>query len=241
MCLLNLKPQILKCLYLICVKDFKFGNTNIMKISFKQKWFPVIINTLGAAASLLFYSVTHATNFNSLIVIQIVVGSIIPLVLIVLTDLLKIKFPMIFNLAIVFQIGLSIYLGNGFSFYVLIPFYDKILHTYFGFICSLIIFCLLLYYNGEQVPTPLLLFVVFFSTLGIGGIWEIFEYICDYFTGGDSLGVTKYNHPCTDLIWDLIVTGFGIIVFYILLVIDKFNNFKLCHWLNNKIDKESNS
>ena len=245
MFLLNLKPQILKCLYLICVKDFKFGNTNIMKISFKQKWFPVIINTLGAAASLLFYSVTHATNFNSLIVIQIVVGSIIPLVLIVLTDLFKIKFPMIFNLAIVFQIGLSIYLGNGFSFYVLIPFYDKILHTYFGFICSLIIFCLLLYYNGEQVPTPLLLFVVFFSTLGIGGIWEIFEYICDYFTGGDSLGINKSIeknlHPCTDIMIDLVVTMVGTLLFYFVLLIDKFNNFSLTHWISQKIDQERTS
>ena len=100
-----------------------------MKIYFRQKWFPVIINTLGAAISLVFYSLTHLSDFNSLIVVQIVVGASIPFLLILLTDLLKIKFPMIFNLAIVFQIILSIYLGNGFSFYGLIPFYDKILHT----------------------------------------------------------------------------------------------------------------
>ena len=216
-----------------------------MKIYFKQKWFPIIINTLGAAISLIFYSLTHSNDFNSLIVVQIVVGAIIPFLLILLTDLLKIKFPMIFNLAIVFQIILSIYLGNGFSFYGLIPFYDKILHTYFGFICSTIILCVILYYNGDKMSTPLLLFIVFFFTLGVGALWEMFEYLCDYFTGGDSLGIessiSKDLHPCADIMGDLLVTGIGTLIFYIVLTIDKFNNFKLCHWLNDKIDRENNS
>ena len=206
------------------------------------RWLPVIINTIAASISLLFYTFTHTDSINSLIIIQIVVGAAIPFLLILLTDLLKIRFPTIFNLLIVGLVVMAIYLGNGFSFYSIIPFYDKFLHTYFGYICSLIILCTLIYYNGDKLSTPLLLFVVFFFTMGMGGIWEIFEYLCDIATGGDSLGINKSIdngfHPCTDIMVDLLVTGLGILLFYFTLLFDKFNGFTLCHKLQEKIDKE---
>ena len=208
------------------------------------KWLPVIINTAAAAISLLFYTFTHSENINSLIVVQIVVGAAIPFLLMVFTDLLKIKFPTIFNLLIVGLVTFSIYLGNGFSLYSFIPFYDKFLHTYFGYICSLIILCVLIYYNGDKLSTPLLLFVVFFFTIGMGAIWEIFEFICDLITGGDSLGINQSinngKHPCTDIMLDLLVTGLGVFLFYFTMLFDKFNGFSLCHKLqeNIKNDKE---
>lgn len=206
------------------------------------KWLPVIINTIAASISLLFYTFTHLENINSLIIIQIVVGASIPFLLILLTDLLKIKFPTIFNMFIVGLVVFAIYLGNGFSIYSLIPFYDKFLHTYFGYICALIILCVLIYYNGDKLSTPLLLFVVFFFTLGLGGLWEMFEYLCDIVTDGDSLGINKSIengfHPCTDIMVDLLVTGLGIFLFYLTLLVDKFNGFTLCHKLQEKIEAE---
>ena len=206
------------------------------------KWLPVIINTLAAVISLLFYTFSNSENINSLIVVQIVIGAAIPFLIILLSDLLKIKFPTIFNLLIVGLVVMAIYLGNGFSFYSFIPFYDKILHTYFGYICSLIILCVLIYYNGDLLPTPLLLFVVFFFTLGLGGIWEVFEYICDLVTDGDSLGINKSLengfHPCTDIMVDLLVTGVGTFLFYLTLLLDKLNGFSLCHKLQEKIKDE---
>ena len=39
----------------------------------KKRWFPVIINTLFAAVSLLVYSLSNLENINSLVVVQIVV------------------------------------------------------------------------------------------------------------------------------------------------------------------------
>ena len=210
-----------------------------------NKWYPVIINTIGAVVSLLFYTFTHLEDINSYVIIQIVVGAMIPFLLMVITDLLKIKFPTIFNMMIVILVIAAIYLGNAWSFYRLIPIYDKILHTYFGFMCSLIILCVLIYYNGDRLATPLLLFVVFFFTLGLGGIWEVFEYLCDIITGGDSLGINKSIeknlHPCTDIMVDLIVTMGGTLLFYFVLLIDKFNNFSLTHWISNKIDQERTS
>ena len=207
-----------------------------------NKWYPVIINTIGAVVSLLFYTFTHLEVINSYVIIQIVVGAMIPFLLMVITDLLKIKFPTIFNYLIVGLIVLALYLGNGFSFYSLFSIYDKFLHTYFGFICSLIMICVLIYYGGEKLPTPLILFVVFFFTLGLGGLWEIFEFVCDLVTSGDSLGIDKSInngfHPCTDIMVDLLVTMLGNLLFYLVLLIDKFNNFSLCHLLIEKLDKE---
>ena len=208
----------------------------------KKRWVPVIINTICAAVSLIIYSLTNLENINSLIIIQIVIGSSIPFLLIILTDLLKIKFPTIFNMMIVVLVIGAIYLGNACSFYRLIPIYDKILHTYFGFMSSLIILCVLIYYNGDKLETPLLLFVVFFFTLGLGGVWEVFEYLCDLVTGGDSLEINKSIeqnlHPCTDIMMDLIVTMLGTLIFYFVLLIDKFNNFSITSWISEKIDED---
>lgn len=207
-----------------------------------KKWIPVIINTIAAAISLLFYTFTRMENINPLIIVQIVIGAAIPFLLILLTDLLKIKFPTIFNLLIVGLVVMAIYLGNAFSFYSFIPFYDKILHTYFGYICSLIILCVLIYYNGDKLSTPLLLFVVFFFTFGMGGVWEVFEYLCDLGTGGDSLGINKSinngYHPCTDIMIDLLVTCLGTFIFYFTLLFDKVNGYLLFHKLQKQIDKD---
>ena len=209
----------------------------------KHKWFPVIFNTICSAVSLLIYTFTNLNEINSLVVLQIVIGATIPFLLIILTDLLKIKFPPVFHMMIVILVTLAIYLGKGCSFYNLIPFYDKLLHLYFGFICSLIMLCVLIYYNCEKLATPLLLFVVFFFTLGLGGIWEVFEFICDVITKEDSLGVTSSinngHHPCFDLMVDLIVTMVGTLLFYLVLIIDKVNNFPLSNYIKEKIDKES--
>ena len=45
-------------------------------------------------------------------------------------------------------------------------------------------------------------------------------------------------HPCTDIMVDLLVTMLGNLLFYLVLLIDKFNNFSLCHLLIEKLDKE---
>ena len=208
----------------------------------KNKWFPVICNTSFAAVALLIYTFRHMNEIDSLVVLQIVIGAMIPFLLIVLTDLLEIKFPPVFHMMIVILVILAIYLGNGCSFYSFVPFYDKFLHLYFGFICSLIMLCVLIYYNCERLATPLLLFVVFFFTLGLGGIWELFEFVCDILTDGDSLGVNSSinngHHPCFDIMMDLVVTMIGNLIFYFVILIDKFNNFPLSNYLKAKIDKE---
>jgi hypothetical protein len=209
----------------------------------RKKWIPVVFNVLFAAVSLFIYTFTHLNNLNSLIVLQIAVGSIIPFLIVLITDLLKIEFPMLLHMLIVFLIIGAIYFGNGLSFYSFVWNYDKILHTYFGFISSLIILCILIYFNGDKVSTPLLLFNVFFFTLGLGAVWEVFEFICDLITSGDSLGVnSSINnnlHPCTDIMLDLVVTMIGTCLLYIVLLIDKFNNFKLINTIKRKIDNEN--
>ena len=55
----------------------------------KYKWFPVVFNTSFAVISLLIYTFTHMSDINSLVVLQIVIGAMIPFLLIVLTDLWK--------------------------------------------------------------------------------------------------------------------------------------------------------
>ena len=205
-----------------------------------RNWIPVIINTVCAIIALLFYNITHKDGINYLIIIEIAIGTAIPFILIFITHIFHIKFPFIFHIAIVILIIMALYLGNGFSFYSIVPFYDKLLHTYFGFISSVIIFCTIIYYGGDTLPTTLLLVTVFFFSLGLGGVWEMFEYLCDIFTGGDALrvqdSINQNLHPFTDTILDLFVTEIGVLIFYLILLIDKFNNFSLTNKIKKKIE-----
>jgi uncharacterized membrane protein YjdF len=125
----------------------------------------------------------------------------------------------LFSIGFVFA---SLFLGEVHGYYARYWWWDIALHTGSGFLLGIIGF-LLVYVLNELESVDLHLkpgFVAFFAflfALGIGALWEIFEFGMDSFLGtnmqkemlGDPSGLT-------DTMWDLIVDALGALIISVL-------------------------
>jgi len=119
----------------------------------------------------------------------------------------KVKIPHEFeSLAVVF-VYLSLFLGEVQGFYVRFWWWDLVLHAGSGFLLGIFGF-LLVYVLNEKEDVELDLhpkFVAFFAFLfamGMGAIWEIFEFSMDQI-----FGLNMQKSGLVDTMWDLIVDG----------------------------------
>jgi hypothetical protein len=90
------------------------------------------------------------------------------------------------------------------------------------------------------------------AVLGVGAVWEIWEYTSDAVLGTvcqgwqpakSEYGVTvgeyfKTYNPMNDTMWDLIVTVFGTLAFYLFLLLDKLFGSKLYNSITANIAKD---
>lgn len=118
----------------------------------------------------------------------------------------RISFYLIYS----FIVG-AMYLGSVLDFYLIIPFYDKILHLLSGLIIGIIGYILFLHMvDGEDKSKyrkymPIL-FSIMFSIAG-AAVWEIWEFSTDKL-----FGFTSQNNSLDDTMWDIICgTIMGII------------------------------
>ena len=110
----------------------------------------------------------------------------------------RISFYLIFS----FIVG-SMYLGNVFNFYEIIPMYDKILHLLSGLIIEMIGYILFLHVsNGSEDNSfkrymPMLFSIIF--SIAAAAVWEIWEFSTDQL-----FGFASQNNSLNDTMWDII-------------------------------------
>ena len=97
----------------------------------------------------------------------------------------------------------SIYLGNVWDLYRIIPIYDKLLHLLSGVIIAVIGLVLFLYLNNGNIKGDFnTYFVVIFSiifSIAAAGLWEIWEFSTDMLFGFHS-----QNNSLIDTMMDII-------------------------------------
>ena len=127
----------------------------------------------------------------------------------VLGNRFKVKIPHEFeSLAVVF-VYLSLFLGEVQGYYVRFWWWDLVLHTGAGFLLGILGF-LLVYVLNEKEDVELDLhpkFIAFFAFLfdmGMGALWEIFEFGMDQI-----FGLNMQKSGLVDTMWDLIVNAIG--------------------------------
>lgn len=103
---------------------------------------------------------------------------------------LSIEIPSVLEGIILFFIFAAEILGEIESFYVLIPFWDTMLHTLWGFLAAGIGFALVDILNRSEASrlhlTPIYMAITAFCfSMTIGALWELFEYTMDTFVGFD--------------------------------------------------------
>lgn len=193
-------------------------------------WLPLGVSALCAAVTLVVYTAT-ADFKMPLIYIQIPLAALILAILPLISLIIKRDFPPILNFLILILVVLAMDLGNALNFYMRFPFWDVMLHTYFGFVGSTLLYVIFLMAGGKRMNTAVLLVAVFLSTMGGGAIWEIFEYVTDALLGKDSQQVWASldagKNPIYDTMADIIVTVLGSALFYLLLLFDKLSGYRV--------------
>ncbi|MDX1572754.1 MAG: hypothetical protein R3341_01920 [Methylophaga sp.] len=156
---------------------------------------------------------------NVVIITGIIIISLYPLLL---AKHFHLRIPTEFQLLTIGFVFASVFLGEVHGYYTKFWWWDIVLHTSSGFLLGIIGF-LLVYVLNESDRIDLHMrpgFVAFFAflfALGMGALWEIFEFSMDSLFGmnmqkpmfGDYSGLT-------DTMWDLIVDAVGALVISIL-------------------------
>lgn len=119
----------------------------------------------------------------------------------------RINLPIEFEFMIILFIYLSLFLGEIHGYYSKFWWWDVILHTGSGVGLGFVGFIILytLYKKDKVQASPIWISIfAFFFAVGIGAIWEVFEF------GMDTLfGFNMQKNGLIDTMWDLIVDSLG--------------------------------
>jgi len=183
-------------------------------------------------------------------VLKIFIALFAALLIPLINVIFKIKVPIILNILVTFFCYVSLQLGSVLDFYGLIPYYDKFLHTTFGFTGALAVFIFLLYGNGRNLKSWCFFIIIMLCVVGIAGFWEIYEYVENIITNSNvqrwmpnmgevgDMSVSEFfktYDPLWDTIWDIIVAAFGVVIFYVFVFIDKLCGYKACKSIYNQV------
>ena len=152
----------------------------------------------------------------------------------------QVKIPHEFeSLAVVF-VYMSLFLGEVQGYYARFWWWDIVLHTGSGFLLGILGF-LLVYVLNEKEDIELDLhpkFIAFFAfifAMGMGSVWEIFEFSMDQL-----FGMNMQKSGLVDTMWDLIVYGVGALIISILgwgFLRTRERDSFLERWIDSFIDK----
>ncbi|NQV70744.1 MAG: hypothetical protein HQ498_12030 [Pseudohongiella sp.] len=152
----------------------------------------------------------------------------------------QVKIPYEFESLAVLFVYLSLFLGEIQGYYLRFWWWDLVLHAGSGFLLGILGF-LLVYVLNEKEDVELDLhpkFVAFFAFLfamGMGAIWEVFEFSMDQLFGSN-----MQKSGLIDTMWDLIVNGIAALMIAILGWAFFRTNTRdsfLERWIDNFIEK----
>lgn len=228
---------------MVCERIY-FTGVDVMKNGKPiQKWIPLFITLALSAVTMVIYSVI-AEEKEARMYLQITAAAFVPAILPLTEKATRRGFPIFLNVLISLHIILANNMGSALGFYELVPSWDLIMHGYFGFVFAFLIYILLLKWNGIVLNKFGICMVVFLSTLGAAALWEIWEFSCDTFLGGDAQRVLEAlengKSPVSDTMTDIIISIAGIAVFYIVLFIDKLRGCKISGKIRINERKDTN-
>ncbi len=206
------------------------------------EFLPFAVMVLFSIITVIVYSLTF-DPFDPVRILETCAAPLIVIVIPVLNRIFKIRIPYVLNVVIAVFAVITIDFASVLDFYDKIPYLDKYIHAVFGIICSFCVAIFLLYGCGKEMKGWCFFIMVMLGVLGVAAIWEIIEYIMHAIIGMDTqrwmpdLGAVgdmtvgeffKTYNPLWDTMWDIIVAVFGVIVFYVLVLIDKLCGYKVC-------------
>lgn len=103
---------------------------------------------------------------------------------------LRIELPPPLEITVLCFIFAAEILGEVNAFYIVIPFWDTILHTLNGFLAAAVGFSMVVLLNDDprltfDLSPAFMALTAFCFSMTIGVLWEFFEFGCDWFLGTD--------------------------------------------------------
>lgn len=93
----------------------------------------------------------------------------------------------------------SVYIGRGLGAYKKVPYWDKALHFYSGFVLAAISRKIYIKLKGSEENKALMNCFAFFTAVSGAALWEIYEFTSDML-----IGTTAQNNSLTDTMLDII-------------------------------------
>lgn len=124
----------------------------------------------------------------------------------------QVKIPHEFETLAVVFVYLSLFLGEVQGFYVRYWWWDMVLHAGSGFLLGILGFLLVYVLNKKEdvemdLHPKFIAFFAFMFAMGMGALWEIFEFTID-----QMLGTNMQKSGLVDTMWDLIVNTIGALI-----------------------------
>ncbi len=173
-----------------------------------------VILVIGVAAA-----IWEQQWLTAVITSGIILVTLVPLLL---SKHFRVFIPPEFVLLAITFVFASVFLGEVHGYYVRFWWWDLVLHASSGFLLGIIGFLLVYVLNETEdidvhMTPSFVAFFAFLFAVGIGVLWEIFEFSMDSFFGmnmqkemlGDPSGLT-------DTMWDLIVNTLGALIITVL-------------------------
>lgn len=213
-------------------------------------WIPAII--FAAIGLIMFVINCILHGIAMLTVLQFFSCMAAPFAVPVLGVIVKKQFSPALTVCLGILVVFGIYVERVFDVYANFAAYDKLLHTNFGFIGAAMVYVLLLRWKGDKMTTAGVIVTLILVCLGLGGVWELFEYSSALFTHQDpqrwqeavnaSIAAGKVvANPMTDTMEDMLVTVIGACAFCILyLVDDRFGIKVFPKWFGSPSEEPKN-
>jgi len=152
----------------------------------------------------------------------------------------QVKIPYEFESLAVIFVYLSLFLGEVQGFYVRYWWWDLVLHAGSGFLLGILGFLLVYVMNEKQdveldLHPKFIAFFAFLFAMGMGAIWEIFEFAMDQL-----FGMNMQKSGLQDTMWDLIVDAIGAFIISVLgwgFLQTKDRDSFLEQWIDNFVEK----
>jgi hypothetical protein len=180
-------------------------NQIVSKVDFIERIHFIILIIIRVFLAIAIFSALYTQRWTVFFV------SIVTFLLTYLPHLFEKKYdidiPAEFEIVTILFIFATLFLGEVRGFYTRFWWWDVILHTgsaiAFGFIGFTILYIL---YRGDKIKASPIIIAIFsfFFALGIGSIWEIFEFSMD-----QVFDLNMQKNGLMDTMWDLIVDSLG--------------------------------
>lgn len=184
---------------------------NIKKTLFG--YLPAIVTAVGAAVTLIVYSVCFAEK-KWVCYVAAAIGAIAPFAVVFLNRKCKLCLPYLLVAFTCFHIYLCLDLGSALGFYDLIPAWDLLMHGTFGMLCAAILYYLILHFEGEIKVWHYV--AILLGTIAIGAIWEMYEFVADLLIHTDMQRVQEAIadgiSPVADTMTDMMIASLGAVV-----------------------------